>query len=273
MAHQHDHLLTLDEVLVLHVGVAVEDHRAARHCEVGFHLDELIADNGHEPRARAQDVEIVGDFHRQPIERLGDFVPSERSQARETQFEDRARLRFREANGAVGVERVARIGDERDERRHVARRPHPLHQRRSCGGRIGGRADEADHLVDVGDRDRQADLHMRVVARLGQQIFGPPRDDFLAEVEERAQHVGQRQHLGTAAVERDHVGAERRLQGGLKRQSWLSTTSATASRLISMTTCGMPSRSDLVTRRSEMPSTRFSRTSSAMRSISVALLT
>ena len=55
---------------------------------------------------------------------------------------------------------------------------------------------------------------MRVVARLGEQIFGPPRDDFLAEVEERAQHVGQRQHLRPAAVQRDHVGAEARLQGG-----------------------------------------------------------
>ena len=41
--------------------------------------------------------------------------------------------------------------------------------------------------------------------------------------------------------------------------------------LISMTT-RMPSRS-ISSRRSEMPSTRFSRTSSAMRSISVALLT
>ncbi len=55
---------------------------------------------------------------------------------------------------------------------------------------------------------------MRVIARLGEQIFGPPRDHFLAEVEERAQHVGQRQHLRPAAVQRDHVGAEARLQGG-----------------------------------------------------------
>ena len=49
---------------------------------------------------------------------------------------------------------------------------------------------------------------------------------------------------------------------GVKRQSWLSTTSATASRLISMT-MRMPSRSDS-SRRSAMPSMRFSRTSSAM---------
>ena len=57
----------------------------------------------------------------------------------------------------------------------------------------------------------------------------------------------------------------------VKRQSWFSTTSATASRLSSMT-MRMPSRSDS-SRRSEMPSMRFSRTSSAIFSISVALLT
>ena len=55
---------------------------------------------------------------------------------------------------------------------------------------------------------------MGVVARLGEQIFGPPGDHFLAKIEERAQHVGQRQHLRPAAVQRDHVGAEARLQGG-----------------------------------------------------------
>ena len=187
---------------------------AARRGEVGLRLDELVADDAHQADARAQDVEIVGDFDRQPVERLGDLVASERGQARKAQFEDRARLRFREADRAVGVERVARIGDQRDERRHVARRPHPLHQRGARGRRIGRGADEADHLVDIGDRDGEADLDMRVVARLGQQIFGPPRDDFLAEVEERAQHVGQRQHLRPAAVQRDHVGAETRLQGG-----------------------------------------------------------
>ena len=87
-------------------------------------------------------------------------------------------------------------------------------KRGSRGRGIRGGADEADHLVDVGDRDGEADLDMRVVARLGEQIFGPPRDHFLAEVDERAQHVGQRQHLRPAAVQRDHVGAETRLQGG-----------------------------------------------------------
>ena len=105
MAHQHDHVLALDEVLVVHVGVAVEDLGAARSGEVGLHLDELVADDAHEARARTQDVEIVGDLGRELFERLGDLVAAERGQAGEAQFEDRARLRFREADRAVGVER------------------------------------------------------------------------------------------------------------------------------------------------------------------------
>ena len=108
MAHQHDHVLALDEVLVLHVGVAVENDRAARGGEVGLHLDELVADDAHQPRARAQDIEIVGDFRGEAVEGLGDLVAAKRSEAREAQFQDRARLCFRKANGAVRVERVAR---------------------------------------------------------------------------------------------------------------------------------------------------------------------
>ena len=55
---------------------------------------------------------------------------------------------------------------------------------------------------------------MRAVAGFGEQIFGPPRDHFLTKIEERAQHVDQRQHLRPAAVQGNHVGAEARLQGG-----------------------------------------------------------
>ena len=67
VADQHDHVLALDEVLVVHVGVAVEDLGAARRGEVGLHLDELVADDAHQARARAQDVEIVGDLGRELV--------------------------------------------------------------------------------------------------------------------------------------------------------------------------------------------------------------
>ena len=55
---------------------------------------------------------------------------------------------------------------------------------------------------------------MRIVAGFGEQELGAPRDDVLAEVEERAQHIVQRQHFRPAAIQRDHVGAKARLQRG-----------------------------------------------------------
>ena len=214
VAHQHDHVLALDEVLVIHVGFAVEDLGAARRGEVGFHLDELVADDPHQARARAEDVQIVGDLEGEPVQRFRDLIAPERGQTGEAQFEDGARLRLRQANRAVGVEGVARIGDERDQGRHVARRPGALHQRRPRGGRVGRGADQPDHFVDIGDGDGETNLDMGGVARLGEQELGAAGDDLLAEVEEGAQHVAERQHFRSAAVQRDHVAAEVRLHRG-----------------------------------------------------------
>ena len=141
------------------------------------------------------------------FKRRGNFLAAERGQALQAQIEDGARLRFRQAAIAVGVERVARIGDQRDQRRHVLRRPGARHQRLARGGGVRRGADEADDLVDIGDGDGEADLQMRAVARLGEAELGAPRDDLFAEIDEGAQHVLQRQHFRPAAVQRDHVDA------------------------------------------------------------------
>ena len=42
-------------------------------------------------------------------------------------------------------------------------------------------------------RDRKADLHMRGVARLGEQMLGAPCDDLLAEVDEGLEEILERQ--------------------------------------------------------------------------------
>ena len=108
---------------------------------------------------------------------------------------------------------MARIGDQSDQRRHVLGRPRARHQGLARSSGVGRGADEADDLVDVRDRDRQTDLKMRVVTRLVEPEFRAARDDFLAEIDEGAQHVLQVQHFRLAAVQRDHVHAE----GGLHR--------------------------------------------------------
>ena len=59
------------------------------------------------------------------------------------------------------------------------------HQRLARGGGVRGRADQADHFVDIGDRDGEADLDMGAVARLVEQELGAPADDLLAEIDER----------------------------------------------------------------------------------------
>ena len=84
------------------------------------------------------------------------------------------------------VDPVARVVDERDQRRDVVRRPVAAHQGLAGGVRIRRRADEADDLVDVGDRDGEAAQHMGAVARLVEQELGAAGDDLLAEVDEGA---------------------------------------------------------------------------------------
>ena len=75
-------------------------------------------------------------------------------------------------------------------------------------------ADELDHLVDVGDGDGEADQHVRPVARLVEQELGAAGDHLLAEVGERLDHVLEIEALRAATVDRQHIGAERRLQVG-----------------------------------------------------------
>jgi hypothetical protein len=66
------------------------------------------------------------------------------------------------------------------------RRPVASHQRLARRRRVGRRADEADDLVDIGDRDGEADLDMGAVARLVEQEFRAAGDDLLAEGDEGA---------------------------------------------------------------------------------------
>ncbi len=69
-----------------------------------------------------------------------------------------------------------------------------------------------DELVDVGHRDGQADQHVAAVAGLVQFELGAADDHLLAELEEGVDQGAQAHLLGPAAVQRQHVDAERALQ-------------------------------------------------------------
>ena len=107
---------------------------------------------------------------------------------------------------------MPRIVDQRDHGGDVARRPVALHQLLARLVGVLGGADQLDHFVDVGDGDGETDENMSAVACLVEQILGAPVHHFFAERDERGQQILQVHHQRPAAVERHHVGPERRLQ-------------------------------------------------------------
>ena len=83
-----DHVLARDQVLVLHLAGRFGDHGAARRGEFLLHRRQLVLDDRLDARARAQDVEIVGDLGGELVELFLDFVAAERGQALQAQIED-----------------------------------------------------------------------------------------------------------------------------------------------------------------------------------------
>ena len=215
MGDGDDHVLALDQVLVLHLAFLIDDHGAARRGELVLDLDHLGLDDRLDAGAGAQDVEIVGDLGGELVELLLDLLAPERGEALQPQIEDGARLFVGKPRGAGRRHPVARVVDQLDQRDRGGRRPFALHQGLAGRVRIGRRADQPDHLVDIGDRDGEADQDMGAVARLVEQELGAPRHHLLAERDEGGEQVLQVHHLrAAAAVERHHVGAEGRLQRG-----------------------------------------------------------
>ena len=129
----------------------------------------------------------------------------------QAQIEDGARLRLGQRIAAVD-DLAARLVDQLDQGRDVAGRPGLGHQRLARRDRVLGGADRRDHRIEVGDRERQADQDMGAVARLAELVDRAPGDDLLAEGDEASNGVAHRHLLGPAAVERQHVDREGRLQ-------------------------------------------------------------
>ena len=81
MADGDDHVLALDQVLVLDLGVHFEDLGAARGAELRLDGVELVLDDGDDARARTEDGEIVGDLAAELRKLIADLVAAERGQA------------------------------------------------------------------------------------------------------------------------------------------------------------------------------------------------
>ncbi len=143
---------------------------------------------------------------------VADLVAAERRQTLQAQIENGACLLVRKHERAVGAEHMAGVGNQRYKRGHVSDGPAPVHEPLARRRGIGGRADEPDHRVDVGDGDGKPDQDVGAVARLAEQMLRAPRDHFFAEVDEGLDETLEREGLGPPAVERQRLHAEVRLQ-------------------------------------------------------------
>src|SRR5690606_15612481 len=94
MCDGDDHVLALDEVLIVHIGAAVDDLAAARRAKLVAYRRQFVLDDLLDARARRQDVEIIRYLGADLVQFVGNLIPAERSKARQTQFEDRAGLLF-----------------------------------------------------------------------------------------------------------------------------------------------------------------------------------
>ena len=210
--HGHDHLLALDQVLVLDPVPGGGDLGDSRGCIGLGDLVELGAHHRIELGPVGEDLEQAGDRGGELAKLSGDLVAAQCGEAMQAQLEDGADLGGGQAV-AVALHLMLDRLDQPDIGRDLGDRPVAGEQ---GGAGLGGRgraADDPDHLVQIGDRDDQAEQQMRPVARLGELELGAPGDHLLAEADERFDDVPERQRLGPAAADREHVGREARLGG------------------------------------------------------------
>ena len=114
-----------------------------------------------------------------------DLLALQAGQALQAQFQDAARLFLGQAHRAVRRDDVAGLVDQRQQRADIARPASRAPSAPSRAAAASGLARiSADHLVDVGDRDRQADQVVRPVARLAEFEARAAEDHLLAEADE-----------------------------------------------------------------------------------------
>ena len=202
------HILALDQVFVIHVAGPFDDLGAARDGELLFHIAQLIRNDRHHAIARAQDIQVILDLGRKLLQLIGDFLHTQLCQPLQAQFQNGARLSFRQVIGAVVIDLVGRVIDQLDIGGDLTGGPAPCHKFFARLGRIGRGTNGCDHLIHIGHSHGQTAQHMAALTRFAQFIGGATRDNFFAEADEIGQKIAQRQLLGPSAIQRQHVAAE-----------------------------------------------------------------
>ena len=78
MADGDDHILTGDQVFVIHFGATETDFGAAWRCELVANCNHLVLDDRHHAQARRENVEIIADFLADLVQFVCHFVATER---------------------------------------------------------------------------------------------------------------------------------------------------------------------------------------------------
>jgi hypothetical protein len=189
---------------------------------------EFVANDDRHALGLGQDVEQVVDLGHDVLVLGNDLVLLEAGQALQAHLQDFLRLRFRQAIEAVaahavfaleafgtvvvGVDHAAIGARAREHLAHQLAVPAAGHQLGLGDRRRRRLADDADELVDVGQRHRQAFEHVAAFAGLAQREDGAARDHFAAVLQEDLDQVLQVAQLGLAVDQRHHVDAEGVLQ-------------------------------------------------------------
>ncbi len=210
---RHDHVFAGDQILVFDFQFDIEDFGPTRNSKTIPRFDQLVADDLDNARPRAQDVQEVPDLVGQCLGFVAKFVAAKRRQSCQTQVQDGLGLFLGQFQRLPVGQHRTRVGYQPDQRSHVGSRPVALDQLGARRCRIGRGADQRDHLVDIRNRQRQADNHVRAVAGLRQFELRAASHDLLAEIQEGFQVAAQPHQLRAAADQRQHVGAEALLHG------------------------------------------------------------
>ena len=211
------HLSRLDHALVGLVAGHVGDLGRPRHRDLRTHHQQLVPHDFEPPRPADDDLQQIVDLYRHLVELVLDLLTLQPSQALQPQLEDAACLGLGQMHTAVDND-IALVMDQRQQRFHVRRIPFPAHQLGPRRGGIRHRPDQRDHRVDVRHSNHQPDQQMPALARLRQVEPRPAQNHLLAEGDERHQRRAYPHQLRLAAVERDHVDPEGRLQLGEAEQ-------------------------------------------------------
>ena len=176
MRERDHHILRLDQILGGEIQVIAVDLGAARVAVGLAHLDQLGAHHLGQPLRPRQDIRQVDDLGEQLLVLVDDLVLLEPREAMQAHVEDGLRLHLGEpvaaADSPSSAARSCRPRRRAPRRAPAVPAPTPAAQgapaARACLGRRGGRLDQRDDLIDVGQRDRQALEDVGALARLGQ---------------------------------------------------------------------------------------------------------